>query len=164
MKRANSFQNRFMGIITIPIRVLTKARDFYIQSLTDCSGKIGYGANSTVGFSGPLPRSFSVNSSRSDDGEDFAELLRVASTKSLGNRIAQMDTFSRQQLVMKLQPVMHGMGGSKGVPRSCSVGMGKIDEDKACDFGECKVVDPCKKGVLYPRSKSYAVPKRSLVL
>lgn len=50
--------------------------------------------------------------------------------------------------------------GSKGLPKSSSVGMAKIDEDEASEFADGGVdVVPD----LYPRSRSYAVGKRNVV-
>ncbi|THG04915.1 hypothetical protein TEA_005733 [Camellia sinensis var. sinensis] len=47
------------------------------------------------------------------------------------------------------------------VPRSCSVGMGRIDEERPCEFGDNNYngVNVRKELLVYPRSRSYAVTK-----
>jgi len=146
-------ESRMSRYIKAPIRVLSKARDFYIQSMSECAGQVTYGGG--IGCPMPhvsptLPRSFSVNSSRSwgHDNDDYRELVRAASTRSLGKKV--------QLPEQRQSPV----GGVKVVPRSRSVAIGRIDEDKTCDFGQDVKVKPD----IYPRSKSYAVSKRSTIL
>ncbi|XP_057973378.1 uncharacterized protein LOC131161558 [Malania oleifera] len=147
-------QSRFMRIITVPIRVLGKAKDLYVRSLTSCADRVGSGAAAGCSSGGmyTLPKSFSVSSSRSSDsGDDFRELVRAASAKRLSNRI-EMDLYLQQQI--RKPPAT----GSKGVPRSSSVAMGRIDEDEPCDFEEGSV--HAKNNLMYPRSKSYAVAEQ----
>ncbi|XP_059629738.1 uncharacterized protein LOC132272653 [Cornus florida] len=154
--KANN-ENKFMRFITIPRRVLRKAKDVYVRSLTDCAEKISYG--NMVG--GPaaqvssLPKSFSVSSSRSNDSEDLRELIRATSTKSMGDRV-DMDKFTQRQMRQPAPPNI------TVVPRSCSVGMGRIDEDRPCDFGE-DFNFGVKADLLFPRSRSHAVTLRSVV-
>ncbi|KAF8377664.1 hypothetical protein HHK36_031048 [Tetracentron sinense] len=97
-----------------------------------------------------LPKSFSVNSSRSSNDEDLRELIRAASTRNLGNKV-EADLMRQKQLRQSATT------RPKGVPRSFSVGIGRIEEDKPCEFGEHVNV---KTDGLYPRSRSYAVSKR----
>ena len=148
--------NRFLRFIAVPFKALGKARDLYVRSLTSCASRVSYGHSSgdyTGQYSG-LPRSFSASSATSNDNEDLRELIRAASVRSLGHR-NEMEMFLQQQLRLQM--------GSKGLPKSCSVGMGRIDEEKPCEFEEndAVVVDK-KQDFLYPRSKSYAVPKMSV--
>ncbi|KAI8023116.1 hypothetical protein LOK49_LG03G01834 [Camellia lanceoleosa] len=52
-----------MRFITIPIRALGKARDFYVRIITDCAQRVSYGGAMGI-QSGPihnLPKSFSVS-------------------------------------------------------------------------------------------------------
>ncbi|KAJ7958281.1 3-isopropylmalate dehydratase large subunit like [Quillaja saponaria] len=141
-------QNKFVRIITIPIKALCKARDFYVRSMTGCAGSMSFGSmDPAAHFGSALPRSFSGSSSMSNDNDDFRELVRAASACSFGNRI-DMDMILKQQVI-----------SNKGLPKSCSVGMSRIDEDKACDFGEDGVVDG-KPNLLFPRSKTFAVIKK----
>lgn len=135
--------------IKAPIRVLSKARDFYMRTLLGCAGKVNsYGPyDGAMGYpTGPylttLPRSFSAASSSSDSNydNDLRELIRIASAR--GNTVKKVE----------------GM-----VPRSKSVhiNIGRIDEEKACEFGgEEEDIKLKKIDNLFPRSRSYAVPKR----
>lgn len=138
-----------MRFIKAPIRALTKARDFYINSMTECAGRGSYGG-APMPYVSSLPKSFSVNSARSSNSdEDFRELVKVASRRSLGRKV-------ELEILRQQSPLNNG--GVNGVPRSQSVAIGRIDEDKACEFGEDVSV---KVDGIYPRSRSYAVPKRS---
>lgn len=140
-------QNRFMRIITLPIRVLGKAKDLYVRGMTNCATR-GYGNN--MGGPAGMPRSYSYASSRSNDNEDFRELVRAASANTLGHGV-DLNALLQQSATEK----------SKVVPRSCSVGMARIDEDGPCnDFGEINF--KAKADLMYPRSRSYAVTKRSV--
>ncbi|GMP60685.1 hypothetical protein CsSME_00023441 [Camellia sinensis var. sinensis] len=63
MRTKASNQNRLMRFITIPIRALGKARDFYVRIITDCAQRVSYGGAMGI-QSGPihnLPKSFSVS-------------------------------------------------------------------------------------------------------
>lgn len=194
MKAKASHQNKFMKILTIPIRALAKARDFYVKSMNNYADKVHYGAGPGWG-SAPysVPRSFSTNSARSSEEDDFKELMRAASTNTLGKRIDlnaalagaskanSSTTRSQSQSHTEVQQ-QHGNNGNgingkviRRVPRSASVGMAKIEEDKPCEFvgdveisnvnghnirgakkeDESKVAK--EKFRLFPRSRSYAV-------
>ncbi|KAK3021913.1 hypothetical protein RJ639_045207 [Escallonia herrerae] len=111
------------------MRVLSKARDFYIRSMSECAGQVGFGASMGMGCPTPhissLPRSFSVGSTSSSYDQDFRELVRAASTRSLGGKV---DLEFRQR--------QSPASGVNVVPRSQSVAVGRIDEDKPCEFGE----------------------------
>ncbi|KAH7520320.1 uncharacterized protein LOC107425023 [Ziziphus jujuba] len=142
------------------VRMLTKLRDSYMQGMAECSGKFDYGAAMacpTVPVAN-IPRSYSVSSTKSNnyENEDFRELVRAASTKSLRGKV-EADLLSKQ----RNSPLMAGGGVPNNMPRSCSVGfgpIGRIDEDSPCEFqGDFKV-----KTDLYPRSRSYATSKRSI--
>ncbi|CAK9143577.1 unnamed protein product [Ilex paraguariensis] len=158
MKTKVHHQNNFTRIITLPVRVFNKVVDFYVKSITNCGSRVSYG--SVMGVPGghmyTLPRSFSVSSSLSNDSEDFRELIRVASVKSLGNRV-NMDLYMQQEQKSQSQTTLIG---SRGMPRSCSVGMGRIDEDKPCVFGEDNF--NLNTELMFPRSRSYAVARRNV--
>lgn len=159
MKAKAGQQNSFLRIVTIPIRALCKARDRYVKSMTDYADRVNYSTNTKfVGVSraSGLPKSFSVNPARSYDSEDFRELVRVASARSLGTRV-DLDVYMKQQT--KTRAAGPGSGVRAGLPpRSSSVAMGRIDEDKACSsFGEEDNVSNLNKELKNaPRSKSYA--------
>ncbi|GFY85962.1 hypothetical protein Acr_04g0007000 [Actinidia rufa] len=127
--------------------------------MVDCADRVSYGTAMGVGSGqvSSLPKSFSVGSGRSSDNEDLRELIRAASTRSFGSRV-ETDLYLQSQ--MRLRPTT--AAAAAVVPRSCSVGMGRIDEDGPCDFGEVGM--GVRPELVYPRSRSYAVPKRSVVL
>lgn len=138
----------FIRIVCSPIRALGKARDAYVRSITNCGQSISYGnPGDAAGRFSSLSRSQSAATSRrSEVSDDFVELVRAASARTLVNRI-DMD------LVMKQQQ-------KQGLPKSSSVGMAKIDEDTPFDSVEGVVASVHDS---YPRSKSYAVGNRNVV-
>ncbi|PSR99923.1 3-isopropylmalate dehydratase large subunit like [Actinidia chinensis var. chinensis] len=154
MRTKTNHQNRFIRIITLPIRVLSRAKDFYVKSMVGCADRVSYGTPTGVGSGqvSSLPKSFSVGSGRSSDNEDLRELIRAASTRRFGGGV-ETDLYLQSQMRLPATAAV--------VPRSCSVGMGRIDEDGPCDFGEVGV--GVRPELVYPRSRSYAVPKRSVV-
>ncbi|XP_052188504.1 uncharacterized protein LOC127798903 [Diospyros lotus] len=162
MRAKENGQSRFLRLITLPIRALGKARDFYVRSMTDYAGKLthgNYASGPTAGQLSSLPKSFSVSSSRSNENDDFRELIRAASTRStLGNRVDVND--------MELYMQQHGQvrrPAADAVPRSRSVAMGRIDEEKSCDFGEESLGVAGRAELIFPRSRSHAVAKRNTV-
>lgn len=127
-----------------PVRVLSKARDLYVKSLTDCSERMPYGAamGCPSGFVYTLPRSFSVNSSTSREDEDRRALVHTLSKDSN----YEEDKAPRPRAC-----------GSKGLllAKSYSVEViGRIDEESPCNFSEDLKVD------LFVRDRSYAVSKK----
>ncbi|XP_022132695.1 uncharacterized protein LOC111005494 [Momordica charantia] len=132
-------------------RLLSRVRDFYIRSLTECSNHLDYG----MALTGPagqlpthLPKSYSVGSTASSHGgDDYSELLRAASTRSLSKKIEPDLQAARKS----------PMAGPNNVPRSQSVGIGRIDEEKTYEFEED--FKPSNSDA-YPRSRSYAVHRR----
>lgn len=152
-----SQHNRFLRIITTPFRALCKARDFYVRNMMDCANMNAIGLQRTS-QAPSLPRSFSVASSRSYDDEDFRELVRAASARSIGSRI-DLDTYIKQETKMRANS---GIGPRALPPRSISVAMGRIDEESPSSyFGEDingNIVN-IKNELKYPRSKSHAVAR-----
>ncbi|XVE86972.1 hypothetical protein DITRI_Ditri18aG0078800 [Diplodiscus trichospermus] len=154
MSKKGSKESKLSRYAKAPIRVLIKAKDFYIKSMAEYSERIGYGTVMgcpTVQVN-TLPRSYSVSSTKSGNGgDDLRELMRAASTRSLGNKV-QLDLQKRQQAARQFPNT-----NTRAMPRSHSVGIGRIDEEKPCDFEE----DDFKvKTDVFPRSRSYAVTKR----
>ncbi|CAI9753503.1 unnamed protein product [Fraxinus pennsylvanica] len=160
MKAKAGNQNRFFRIITIPIRALGKARDFYVKSMTDYADRVSYGnvmAGPGTGQAPTLPRSFSVHTTRSYENGDISELIRASSTRSSGGRVG-LDSYMQKQMQMK--PPSSGSMGSRAMPRSRTVVMGRIDEDRpSIYFGENNVN---KVELMYPRSRSHAVPRQTV--
>ncbi|XP_057952602.1 uncharacterized protein LOC131146795 [Malania oleifera] len=131
-----------------PFKALAKAGDLYIKGMTECAGRLSNSSamGCPTGQPMDLPRSFSVSSSSCRQGggadEELAELVRAASKRSV---------------VPQLPP--DAAGDYEQMRRSCSAAIGRIDEEKPCEFGE----DDVKvKAVAYPRSRSYASHKRLL--
>ncbi|MFS7973683.1 hypothetical protein Hanom_Chr09g00859541 [Helianthus anomalus] len=125
-------------VLKAPVKVMCKIRDLYVSSMFRCATGMG---GPTGPYSSGLPRSYSTASSRTDD--DFIELMRIASIRSLGNRL-DPEFLRRHQ--SPVPPV---------VPRSQSAAIGRIDEDKACEFGN----DFRLNSEMFPRSRSHAVAR-----
>ncbi|XP_062011017.1 uncharacterized protein LOC133727453 [Rosa rugosa] len=149
--------SRFSRFMKAPIRVLIKARDFYIKSMTECSTRFDYGGMAmgcpTAQVPSALPRSFStssVKSSSSSNNDDYRELMRAASARSTFAYNKNMEDLGRKQQINSTG------ANSAMMNRSRSVGIGRIDEDKACEFGE----EDVNKN-MYPRSRSSAVARRT---
>lgn len=153
MRTKGYHQNKFVRFITLPIRILVKTKDFYVRSMTSCAQGVGVGQ--AMGGGVALPKSFSVNSSRCNEGDDLSELIRAASART------SVDGIDVEMILKQQAAQTTTVAGSKGLPKSCSVGMGRIDEDTPCDFEEAGA--GAKADLIYPRSRSYAVPKRSVL-
>ncbi|XP_008796991.1 uncharacterized protein LOC103712289 [Phoenix dactylifera] len=134
MSKGSSVTSRFGRCLRAPLRVLRRARDMYVRSLTECAGGVQYGA--AVGYPtfASVPRSYSFGSARtSSSDEDLRELIRAASQSRAGSLNARAGVV---------------------VPRSQSVAVGRIEEDKPCDFDDDVRVG---SDLLFPRSRSCAV-------
>ncbi|KAI4315089.1 hypothetical protein L6164_027935 [Bauhinia variegata] len=145
-------ESKLMRYVKAPMRFLIKARDLYVDSMRQCSTNLAYYdaamgcPNAGAPLVTTLPRSFSVGSTRSTyHTDDFKELVRAASVRSCGNRIGSPASAKKSP---------------NTVPRSHSVGIGRIDEDKPCDFGDDVKVNTS----IFPRSRSYAHHKRTRML
>lgn len=158
--RTKSNQSKLMKIITLPARVLKKGKEMYVRSMMDVAQKPRYSSSSRTKASVPgqqvvsgyLPKSFStsVTTSRStnyEENDDLRELIRANSTAHNKNsagldvegylkQLIEEQKMSRQKLYND-RFVEQSVGKvGKGVPRSQSVGLGRIDEGKACEFDE----------------------------
>ncbi|KAL8234156.1 hypothetical protein R6Q59_020256 [Mikania micrantha] len=120
-------------VLKAPLRAVSKMRDFYISSMYSCAAGMGGPAGP---YASGLPRSYSTASSRADD--DLAELIRISSIRRLNH--LDPDLLSQQHTAV--------------VPRSQSVAIGRIDEERSYDFG-----DDFRLNSLYPRSRSHAVSR-----
>ncbi|XP_039157540.1 uncharacterized protein LOC104418428 [Eucalyptus grandis] len=157
-KNASKEATKLSKLLKAPIRILTKARDFYVRSLTDCSGHIGYGSvmGCPTGQINTLPRSFSVSLTESGSAnadEDYRELVRLASLRSLSSRVGS--DLTRTEHVAGQSPMA---ATNNKMPRSFSTGIGRIDEDKPCEFGE----DAMVKADVYTRSRSTCLRRELL--
>nr|AFK39444.1 unknown [Lotus japonicus] len=162
MRSKGQSQSMFMKIMASPFRALGRARDAYVRSITTCGQSVSYGnPMDPAGRFSSLSRSQSVATSRSGDGDDYAELLRAASARTMVGRI-DMDLILKQQQLQQQQQHRYHTEGPKGskLPKSSSVGMGGIDEETPYDTSEGGVAFVAPDS--YPRSKSYAVGKRNV--
>ncbi|CAN6286951.1 unnamed protein product [Urochloa humidicola] len=109
-----------------PLRALVRARDLYVSRMAACAG--GGGGRGLVGLVA-MPRCQSHGFYRSAAGaggdDDVRELIRAASRA--------------------------GPPRAGAAPRSQSVAIGRIDEDRPCEFG---MEDEERAQALGPRSKS----------
>ncbi|CAN0873337.1 hypothetical protein LINGRAHAP2_LOCUS10347 [Linum grandiflorum] len=159
--KAGQGQNMLVRMMTSPIRALGRARDFYVNSFTECTTGGNHNSRSRH-YPSSLPRSMSTASSVSsyDGGEDLRELVRAASVRCYGHKneaemyVEQMRQLRQQETAAKTANVL---------PKSVSVGMGfmgRIDEDNACEeFDESNAAgagDNKQVPEKYSRSKSYA--------
>ncbi|KAL1194384.1 hypothetical protein V5N11_017852 [Cardamine amara subsp. amara] len=174
MGKRGQKQNKFFKIITMPLKVLGKARDLYMRSITGCAARTHY-SSAVDTASAPFPRSRSTSSAFSSSAssrrrtsdfnfdDDYSELLRAASVRSLGHK-NEIDMIIHQQLMQRQQlqgnHVAVAAAAKAGLPKSSSVGMpmARIDEEDE-EEGSLKNL---KKGsdFLYPRSRSHAVTIR----
>ncbi|KAL9681654.1 hypothetical protein QQ045_013441 [Rhodiola kirilowii] len=103
--KGGSGRCKFFRLMKLPIRALSRARDYYISRMVDCGQVPCHSGAHDVGVGLGLPRSFSVarvvDNHRS---EDFRELVRVASVRTLARSA------------------------------SVRVGMGKINEEERFSF------------------------------
>ncbi|GMI86511.1 hypothetical protein like AT4G37700 [Hibiscus trionum] len=147
MSKKVAGESKLSRYVKAPIRILIKARDLYIKSMTEYSERISFGTvmGCPTGQVHGLSRSYSVGTTKSRNGEDdLRELIRAASTRSLRN---------------------HGKQPGRRYPATGAanhgVGIGRIDEDKPCEFEDEDRIK-VKTGV-FPRSRSYGVTKKKTV-
>lgn len=155
-------RNLFRQMLSTPIRILSRFRNFYIKSLVDCSGAAGYGGGVTAPVS-VLPKSFSVNSSSTNnyrqDQHVFSRWHFSRTSSKMNNDVEKNDLgFQRKVQVQSSMELNYGMR-----MRSYSVGLGKIgkiDEERPCSFRE-EDHEVHSSADLYLRSRSYAVNRTS---
>ncbi|PON86844.1 hypothetical protein TorRG33x02_173700 [Trema orientale] len=154
-------QSKLKHYMLTPIRVLSRARDFYVKiMMNDCVGVDCDGG--VVGPSAPalsrFPKRFSTVNLPSNDDENLRKLLRMVSSKrninhvEINKNLGSDDHMQRQGVIVRQGPMSIGYGGGT-MGRSYSVGLGKIgriDEDRPCTFEED--IDLKVGGDLYPRS------------
>ncbi|KAK9287461.1 hypothetical protein L1049_015882 [Liquidambar formosana] len=76
-------QCKFMQFILAPFRILGKARDFYVKSISDLVGGVGYG-----GMAGCLATpSFGLASSKASNNKELRELIRSVTKRSMGSKV-----------------------------------------------------------------------------
>ncbi|WOL08965.1 hypothetical protein Cni_G17718 [Canna indica] len=150
-KRGGTVASRLSRYVKAPMRLLCRVCDSYVRAMTNFAGKMEYGGGAGLGYAPMLPRSFSVHSagtSTSGD-DDFRELVRAASVARMGS-LQQLDRVREASSSLPMPRVV-------AVPRSRSAAIGRIDEDKPCEFGADVRLG---EDYLLPRSRSSAVPAK----
>ena len=124
--------------VRAPFRALVRARDLYVSRMAACAGGGGRGAGlGPVGLvAAPRCQSHGFYRSGAGADDDVRELIRAASRAG--------------------RPPGVGVGVG---PRSQSVAVARIDEDRACEFG---LGDGERAQALEPRSKSCAASSKYL--
>ncbi|KAI3967809.1 hypothetical protein MKW92_031667 [Papaver armeniacum] len=143
--KKHSNENMLIKCIKSPYRFLCKARDVYVRSMNGCAGGSA-GSFGAMGYPGPcaVPRSYSTSSSR---------MIRAASQRGLKTKI-NIAEFNQSDFPTRKN--VHS-STNNNLPRSFTVGFGRIDEDKALDFDDDIKM---KNDSFYPRSRSYAVSSK----
>ncbi|KZV38836.1 hypothetical protein F511_32403 [Dorcoceras hygrometricum] len=109
--------------------IVKKAKHFYMDTMCNCSRLENGGIiNCTIPQTAPITRP----KSHGPDGQDLQELMRLAvSSKKGGGTMVEVD--SEGNLVCK-------KSGADGRSYGAGVGrMGRIDEERTCDFKEIDV-------------------------
>lgn len=136
--KENKYRKCSRGLVSF----LNKIRDLYVTSMSELANQIDSGCGPRAVNGVILPKSFSMNSRRlSNSDKELAELVRIASRRGLAKKVES--EFLRQKRSTHTQ----------------TLDMGKIDEDKACDFEGLDGVG--LNHVNFPRSRSHVVPKRT---
>ncbi|KAJ6971456.1 hypothetical protein NC653_032073 [Populus alba x Populus x berolinensis] len=155
IKKKSRKESALKKILKAPLRILARAWDFYMKGMAEYSDQVCVVSCPTGNFNS-MPRSYSVSSTKPNHLEDdLREPLRAASTRSdIGsiNKKINVDVPARQQYSHKKSATRLG----DNMPRSRTVAIGRIDEEKPCDFDE---EDVKVKTNVYPRSRSYDVSK-----
>ncbi|KAE8709580.1 ARM repeat superfamily protein isoform 1 [Hibiscus syriacus] len=155
MSKKVTRESKLSRYLKAPIRILMKAGDLYITSMTEYSERIGFGTvmGCPTDQVNGLSRTYSIASTKSRNGDDdLRELIRAASSRSLRDK-APMDLLGKQP--GRRSPTT----GANRMARNHGVGFGRIDEDKPCDFDDIEDRINVKTDV-FPRSRSYAVTKK----
>ncbi|KAL0365311.1 UNVERIFIED_CONTAM: Serine carboxypeptidase-like 18 [Sesamum angustifolium] len=134
VKTKNDNQKKLSQCSTnAPIGILTRARDFYSNTMCHCGG--GGDRSSVVNCT--VPRTNHVGSLKLENGinEDLQGLMRLLATRQGGG--AKVDVDSEGNLVWRIPAAPEGVVGTSyggGVGK-----IGRIDEDKPCCFMEVDV-------------------------
>nr|GEX52060.1 hypothetical protein [Tanacetum cinerariifolium] len=119
-------------IIMTPIRALGKVKKLYVKGMTTFGTTynrptmIMKEANRTI----QLPRSFSTNMLDDDRGREQGLVRATSAGATQVISMADIERYMIQRQIQQLQ----ASESRKNVPRSCSAGMGRIDEDRASSF------------------------------
>ncbi|KAH7845766.1 hypothetical protein Vadar_005781 [Vaccinium darrowii] len=159
MAKNDGKDTRYTRYFKAPIRVLTKARDFYVRTMLDWAARGGSASGyCTHAPFYNLPGTFSFDSTRNSiPNEDVKELKRAASARNPSTRV-------QSEILRRPRCVKLPSAARRSLRRTVSVGIiGRIEEDKACEFGEDVTVETSH--VEYGRSgRNCVVSKRADLL
>lgn len=136
--------SRLSRCIKASFRVLRRARDSYVNGMTGYADRMRCRGT-------PFHRSFSVSSSRASEDDDLRALMRAVSWRRQEER---SETGAGEAM------------GSKGLPESSSVGIGRIDEDEPCYFRKIWrwiLMCPCIQGVVAVEAMLWVREQQCLV-
>ncbi|KAH7846629.1 hypothetical protein Vadar_016285 [Vaccinium darrowii] len=141
MAKKDGKETRYARYFKAPIRVLTKARDFYVRTMLDWATRGEYHGASGYCTDGPfynLPGTMNfVSAENSIRNEDVTELVRATSARNPSTRF--QSKILRLPRCVKLPAAV----SRRSLRQMGSVGIiGRIEEDKACEFGEDVTVGP----------------------
>ncbi|KAL3618883.1 hypothetical protein CASFOL_037111 [Castilleja foliolosa] len=114
-------QSKFAKYIHVPLRVLARARDFYMKSLTGFGGPVPYG--NLMG--NPTPHLSTVNSNYITTDDELKDLIRLTTDRRLTGKF-EAAGFHRPKSVVPIG------GGMASAPRGNTAVFGRIDEDREC--------------------------------
>ncbi|KAI9074600.1 hypothetical protein K1719_043441 [Acacia pycnantha] len=181
-KKVNK-QKKLGWYMKAPIRLLSKARDAYVNGMNRLNPHVS-SMDASFGFRPVLPRSFSVSSAVSSSAsDDFRELVRVSSVPhrrsgGLDHSVSQKQIGPPSQQRAKVSEMAVPRVGvgmpsqappaevcEMEVPRSRSVGvvggirMARINEEESCEFDDDLKTMP----LVQARSRSYSVGRSTAV-
>ncbi|KAK1409483.1 hypothetical protein QVD17_36009 [Tagetes erecta] len=136
-------------LIKTPIRAISKVLNLYVQGVTNFSNAYNRPLRTMVGVapnSHRLPRSFTTSSLPYNDQPPESPLVRSISVgetnkKATSIKLPNFDMYIIQGHYNRFQPCAASRTGE--LRTHCSVGMGKIDEDKSASFTDDNIVLTC---------------------
>ncbi|KAH7847357.1 hypothetical protein Vadar_025198 [Vaccinium darrowii] len=160
MDKKDGKETKYARYFKAPIRVLTKARDFYVRTMLDWAARGEYRGASGYCTDAPfynLPGTMNfVSAENSTRNEDVMEHVRAAPSRNLSRRV--QSEILKQPRCGKLPTA----AGRRSLRRTGGVGIiGRIEEDKACEFGEDVTVEA--RHVEYGRSSRNCVVTNSVI-
>ncbi|KAK9061198.1 hypothetical protein SSX86_018378 [Deinandra increscens subsp. villosa] len=130
-------------IIKTPVRVLSKVADYYVKSVINFSNAYNKPLRTMVEVvpnSRRLPRSLTTSFLLDNDQPPEGALVRSISAPVTNSETANIKLTNNELYVIQRHcQQLRSCASRKVTPRSCSVGMGKIDEDKASSFRDDNV-------------------------
>lgn len=154
MAKKDGKETKYARYFKAPIRVLTKARDFYVQTMLDWAARGEYGSARGYCVNAPFynpPGTLNFGSAKnSTQNEDLTELVRAASARNLSNRV-------QSEILQRPRHVKLPAASRRSLRWTRSVGIGRIEEDRPCEFGQEVTVET--RHVEYGRRRNCIVSK-----